>query len=417
MKILGDSTNVNPRFTWFRLAYMDAMISLMLDLPHGGQELNMEHDLPGATPSCKLERVHTLVSRRIIDRNRRNTFHKDLDTTRELDQELLNAAKSFPDKFWAPLNFTALTPNTREAFWELMRMCDQVHHLNLVHLLHLPYLLRSDKENAYYTYSKITCVNASRELLSRFVAFRQFNYNAATIYCRTADFLALMASMTLLLAHIDSHKTEGSDWRAHQRLGDRAMVLQLLELLEETGTRTADNLTRKSAEQLRRLLDMERDVAQGMNLSAECTVSCLEETCGELQLHIPYFGIINIGREGISRSFQPNLVTTQPTSNEITESVHVANHLFSTAGFGEVLYNERQPWCFQPTSEPQQAQAAHLPLVDPSTSNGFQQTNIQTPALMASVDDWAFQGVDAAFFNNLIRGAEEWDPALQSNVE
>lgn len=377
----------------------------------------MEHDLPGATPSCKLERVHTLVSRRIIDRNRRNTFHKDLDTTRELDQELLNAAKSFPDKFWAPLNFTALTPNTREAFWELMRMCDQVHHLNLVHLLHLPYLLRSDKENAYYTYSKITCVNASRELLSRFVAFRQFNYNAATIYCRTADFLALMASMTLLLAHIDSHKTEGSDWRAHQRLGDRAMVLQLLELLEETGTRTADNLTRKSAEQLRRLLDMERDVAQGMNLSAECTVSCLEETCGELQLHIPYFGIINIGREGISRSFQPNLVTTQPTSNEITESVHVANHLFSTAGFGEVLYNERQPWCFQPTSEPQQAQAAHLPLVDPSTSNGFQQTNIQTPALMASVDDWAFQGVDAAFFNNLIRGAEEWDPALQSNVE
>ncbi|KAH7408371.1 hypothetical protein DE146DRAFT_606338 [Phaeosphaeria sp. MPI-PUGE-AT-0046c] len=415
VKILSKSFNVNPRFTWFRLVYMDAMISLMLDLPHAGQELNIEHDCPGATPSCKLERVHTLVSRRIIDRNRRNTFHKDLDTTRELDQELLNAAKALPDKFWAPPNFTALTPNTREAFWEIMRMCDQVHHLNLVHLLHLPYLLRSDKENSYNAYSKITCVNASRELLRRFIAFRQFNYNATSIYCRTADFLALMASMTLLLAHIDSHKVEGPEWQAHQRLGDRAMVLQLVELLEETGTQTADNLTRKSAEQLSRLLGIESDVAQGLNLSAECTVSCLEENCGELQLHIPYFGIINIGREGISRSIQPNVVTSQPTANDITGSVHVANHLFSTVGFGEVLH-EPQPSYFQPIPETQPVQTAHLPLVDANTDTGHRQLDNQAPALMASVEDWAFQGVDTAFFNSLIRGAEEWDPALHNNV-
>lgn len=393
------------------------MISLMLDLPHAGQELNMDHDLPGATPSCKLERVHTLVSRRIIDRNRRNTFYKDLDITRELDQELLNAARALPDKFWSPPNFTALKPNTREAFWEIMKMCDQLHHLNLVHLLHLPYLLRSDKENSYNAYSKTTCVHASRELLNGFVAFRQFNYNNATIYCRTADFMALMASMTILLAHIDSHKAEGPDWRAHQRLGDRAMVEQLLALLQETGTCTADNLTNKSAEQLRRLLEIESEVARGLDLSAESTVTCLEASCGELQLHIPYFGIIKIGHQGICKTDEPSLVAAQSICKDITGSVHVANHLFSSVGFGEMIHNEPQPWAFQPMSEQRSVQAAaHLPLVDTSTSHEHQQTDLQAPALMASVEDWAFQGVDAAFFNSLMRGAEEWDPVLQSNV-
>lgn len=112
-----------------------------------------------------------------------------------------------------------------------------------------------------------------------------------------------MAGMTLILAHIDSHRLGVEDWRAHQRLGDRAMVEQLLDLLQKDGKRTHDILTTKSADQLRRLLDIENDTARGMGHSAQTTVSCLEEHSGELQLSIPYFGIIKIGREGISRDW------------------------------------------------------------------------------------------------------------------
>jgi hypothetical protein len=112
-----------------------------------------------------------------------------------------------------------------------------------------------------------------------------------------------MAGMTLILAHIDSHRLGVEDWRAHQRLGDRAMVEQLLELLERAEKQTHDILTTKSAEQLRCLLDIESDNARGVGHTAHTTVSCLEEHSGELQLSIPYYGIIKIGREGITKDW------------------------------------------------------------------------------------------------------------------
>lgn len=56
---------VNPKFLWFRIVYMDSYLSLMLGLPHGAQDTNMEHDIPGETPTCKLERAHTLIARRM----------------------------------------------------------------------------------------------------------------------------------------------------------------------------------------------------------------------------------------------------------------------------------------------------------------------------------------------------------------
>jgi len=105
----GSMCKINPKFMWFRIMYMDSYLSLMLGLPQyvyiyemyaryaliydlsGGQDTNMEHDEPGETPSCKLERKHTLVARRIIDRNRRHAH--DLAATKTLDQELLDAAR------------------------------------------------------------------------------------------------------------------------------------------------------------------------------------------------------------------------------------------------------------------------------------------------------------------------------------
>jgi hypothetical protein len=415
VKSLDSGTEVNSRFMWFRILYMDSMLSLMLGLPHGGEEANLGHEIPGETPTWKLERTHTLVGRRIIDRNRRNSFHEDFETTRELDQELLKAAKALPDKFWSPPKFNTLQPNTRAAFWEMMRLCDQVHHYNLVHLLHLPYLLRSDKESTYTTYSKITCINASREVLSRSIAFRHFNFKKATVYCRSADFLALMASMTILLAHIDSHKSGVEDWRVHQRLGDRAMVEELLEILVAVGKSADDNLTHQSAEQLQRLLDIESDTARGMEMSADCTVSCLEENCGDLQLHIPYFGIIKIGREGITKNSEADPTPAQPLPANVPDSIYVANHLISTMGFNEALHHEPQPWHFQPgpVSQPMRGQ---IPPAKSNAGNLLQEPRTQSPTLMASVNDWAFQGVDAAFFDSVMRGTVNWDPALQSNV-
>ncbi|KAF2462557.1 uncharacterized protein BDR25DRAFT_347694 [Lindgomyces ingoldianus] len=294
-QVLDPASKLVPMYLWFRIVYTDSYLSLMLGLPHGGQETNMEQKVPGETPACRLRRAHTLIARRVLDRNRRSAAC-DFSETRKL-----------PDQFWTPPDFPNLQPNTREALWETMRVADHLHHYSLVHLLHLPYLLNSQTEGRDLTCSKVTCVNASREILIPVVAFRTFKRNIVSVYCRTADFCALMAGITILLAHIDGHKLEEEDWRAHQRLGDRALVEQLLQSYDSVQDCMNDGLTQQSAEQLRRLLKIESDAARGKEESARDTVSNIQRNCGELQLSIPYFGIINIGRMGVTRSRQQDI--------------------------------------------------------------------------------------------------------------
>ena len=281
-----------------------------------------------------------------------------------------------------------------------MRLADQVHHYNLVHLLHLPYLLRRDQES-YHKYSKITCVSASREILTRFIAFRSFN-SVATC-CRTADFFALMAGMTILLAHIDSHRQCTENLLAHQRLVDRAMVEQFLENMEQVTKQTGDILTGKSSDLLRSLLQVENEAAQGEVYTADTALSSLEEECSVLQLPIPYFGIIKIGREGIISKDLPTEQTSSPLGfDESPDSVHVANHVFSF-GSGPIPHQNSDAthlpildrWQVQSQVE---AQLAIAPEVD-----SVRQQQILHPNLTAGVNDWAFQGVDAAFFDSLMR--------------
>lgn len=413
VKILEPKSKMNPKFMWFRIVYMDSHLSLMLGLNYGGHDTNLENDYPGEMPSCKLERVHTLISRRIIDRNRCDIQLQDYTVTQNMDRELLNIANTLPTKYLLPPNFSILQPNTREGLWETMRVCDQLFHYNLIHLLHLPYLLHSDKDSGCHTYSRIACVNASREVITRIIAFRHFTRHMVSVYCRMGNFMALMAGMTILLAHIDSHRLEVADWRAHQRLGDIALVEQLIEALDKLGKRTNDSLTLKSAEQLQWMLETETDTARGVGHSAHNTVRSLEKHCGELQLSIPYFGIIKIGRQGVTKegSTEPNPLHS--TSTDIPISVHAANHIFSAVGFGEMFNQDPQPDAYLPVPDMEPVRVPATGLTTDHAEDRLHQQQLQHPGLAASVNDWAFQGIDAAFFDSLIKGSTDWDQTLQ----
>ncbi|KAF2025071.1 hypothetical protein EK21DRAFT_77257 [Setomelanomma holmii] len=412
MKAIDPNTKINPKFMWFRIVYMDSYLSLMLGLPHGGQETHMEDDITGETPSCKLERTHTLVARRIIDRNRRDTF-QDFTTTRQLDQELLKAAKALPDRFWLPPNFTTVAPNSQEAFWEIMRLCDQIHHYNLVHLLHLPYLLRCDKEASYHTYAKITCINASREIISRFIAFRNFQHATIGTFCRAADFFSFMAGMTILLAHIDSHRHEVEDWRAHQRLGDRAMIEQLVENFEKMAQQMNDGFFGKCVHHLQALLQIEHDCVHGIGRSAHDTLSCLEEHCDGIQLTIPYFGIIKIGRDGVTKDEPAVSTQLQSGFNHVPDSIHAANYFVPAAAFDDAAHQNIQARTVLPLQDTQSMQPLQIAEGD-IVAHGQIQQELQYPGLAASLDVWAFQGVDAAFFDSIVRGSVDWNPALDN---
>ncbi|CAN8101135.1 unnamed protein product [Discula destructiva] len=139
------------------------------------------------------------------------------------------------------------------------RLFAQVLHYNLLNQLHLPYMLRSSSANRRHEYSLMACVNASREMLSRFITLR--NSNGVAYRCRTIDFIALMAAMTLLLAHLDSHGSETESLLAHRYHSDRAMI-ELAKNMQELNRVRSDALSAQIADWLARLLAIEAEAAE-----------------------------------------------------------------------------------------------------------------------------------------------------------
>jgi hypothetical protein len=378
-KTVHPNTRMSPMLMWFRIVQMDRFLSLMLGLSQGCPNWNLDYAVTGESPIFRLERAHVAVAGRIIERNRHDALLQDVSTTQELDSELLTASKLLPDEFWLLPDFPTSHRYSPDALRETTRLAHQLHHHNLVHLLHLPYLLRCSEES-YHQYARATCINASRELLTRCIAFRSFN-NLMTA-CRTADFLALMAGLTILLAHMDSHRDCTRNVLAHQRLGDRAMVKQVIDNMEQLANNTGDTLMNESAGLLRRLLQVESEVMQGELHTSHTTLSYLEQECSALRLAIPYFGVVKIAREGsISRGWPTEQASGSLASHGASDSTHTANHVFSF-----VPSHLERPMAIAPQDgDTREKQTPH-------------------PSLTAGLDDWAFQGVDAAFFDSLIRG-------------
>jgi hypothetical protein len=137
-------------------------------------------------------------------------------------------------------NLDITSTDSQALFWNTRRLFAQVLHYNLVNQLHLPYMLRSSSAQRKYEYSLIACVNASHEVLSRFITLRSFNGIAYS--CRTVDFLALMAAMTLLLAHLDSHLSETVNLLAHQYHSDRTMIEKVQENMKDVNRLNSDTV-------------------------------------------------------------------------------------------------------------------------------------------------------------------------------
>jgi hypothetical protein len=238
-------------------------------------------------------------------------------------------------------------------------------------------------DNIVHEYSKMTCVNASREIITRFIVHRSFNPKSSC--SRPVDFFAFLAAMTLLLAHINAyHHNQTLNFLAHQRLSDRAMLEQALEKMDVISKGNEDVVTEQSATLIRRLLDIEADAAQGSNYTARADDSN-ENGDEELRLHIPYLGIIKITRQGpISR--EPHPTFQGDSSSGATMFTSCPHATEQSIG--------------QPTFPVDHPQTNHeQPMLQ------FHNVNeVCLPPMAAGVDDWAFQGVDMAFFDSLMKG-------------
>lgn len=450
VKVLDPSTNIDPRVVWFRIVYMDCFLSLMLGFPQGHSDTSMSSDLAlkSGEPSERLEILHAAILSRMLERNNLGLSQSAITMTLEINADILKAAESMPAKFWRPPNFAGLEKDSQGALWESMRMKDHMFHYTMLNQLHLPFLLSSSTEQKN-EYAKITCVNSSREILTRFVAFRAFNRISAS--CRLADFLALVAGMTLIIAHLYGHRQKDTDnLLAHQRLGDRAIMEQALESMEVGSNLNDDKLAASCARLLQQLLYIEKDAAQGQNYSAQKaqrSESGHKDRHNMLFITVPYFGTVRFTRDGIRLMETANVSphNMQEHQEHVTiggiGSVQVADQA-STDDFGQQSANSSECLVdYMESSNPSSVSRqwlAQLPVEDLCTDSGIAQLSGRIigdefmhqqdlyPGVAAGKADWLFQGFDTAFFDNLMGGDSlqvsggvvdsNWAQALDSDL-
>ncbi|KAK7697988.1 hypothetical protein SLS64_012975 [Diaporthe eres] len=364
-------------------------------------------------PMGRLERIHCVVASRILERNESRSSIENISLTRAIDKELQGAVKSLPSKWWLTPDLDSKLNDTQSLFWNTRRIFAQIMHYNLLNQLHLPHMLHSSSSGRSIEYSRLTCANASREVLSRFITLRSFNGIAYS--CRTVDFMALMAALTLLLAHLDSrrHPTDAGDLLAHQYHSDRAMIERVQENMEEVNRLISDALSAESADLLRRLLTIDPDTSD----STMSKVSVIQEPSGTMasnvednpivSVRIPYFGTIQISREGVDKEApKPGPAGAQASGPaKSPQKVSPTGASASSKRNTVMIAGDRVS-----AARGYDHNNAHLGTVATADTDvaGLYGSQLlhqeQYPGLVAGREDWAFQGVDAFFFESLIGG-------------
>ncbi|PLB51398.1 hypothetical protein P170DRAFT_433405 [Aspergillus steynii IBT 23096] len=402
---LDPDSKADPHFMWFRIVFYDRQMCLILGMPQGTLDRSMASDATPTqlSPAGCLERIHCVIASRILERNETSPESWQYASTQAIEQELQRAARTVPNQWWLMPNLGSQTSNPQALFWEMRQLSEQLCHYNLLNQLHLPYMLRHAVEDRR-EYSRLICVNASREILSRFIMLRRWNRVAFS--CRTIDFTALMAAITLLLAHLESHRSPPTDnFLVVQYPGDRAMIEKAQEDMEGLDRVNEDPLSARSAGLLRHLLAIEAKAADGdlqsaLSLSVQAsgfeTPATDESTHDGRVAYIPYFGVIKT----TSRTQQGNRTTAQysPKANYRKPRPEV------------VVEREMQTQPALPVSTPPSlwpSSANSAAIFAPLLSTVISEDSLEqpeSPDLTGRALEYSFDNMDLAFLNNLVRG-------------
>ncbi|KAL1311901.1 hypothetical protein AAFC00_001972 [Neodothiora populina] len=444
--VLDAETKYYPRTTWFRIVFLDSFLCLLLGFPQAYLDHSMVFDVTlEDSPIARLEQKHCLVASRILERNNSLPDSHDYAITQSLDLELQRAARSLSSKWWSIPRFGVNSDDSSSLFWDTRRIFAQVLHYNLLNQLHLPYMLRSSSPEHRHAYSRVTCVNASREVLLRFIALRDFN--KVDCSCRIVDFLALMAAITLLLAHLDGHALSINNTLAHQYQSDRAMIEEVEDNMKAVNRLNSDAHSAHSIELLGQLLALNVESDDGdppalRSVSIYDTSTDVEPAIRTadpiVNINIPYFGVVKVARQSVrmeshqsqsnnrARGLQTqsqivdgtNLTAPHVLPSEVSESLPGLTGLYPDSNASSTTHNYDDNTRTSEVSERART-TPMLQLETPAersihclgTTADLSQDVIRYPnsqhgedlGLAAGGEDWALQGVDLAFFDSMMK--------------
>lgn len=436
LKFLEPATReiFDPDRICFRLVQMDRYLCIMLGLSPSSLEAHFATPkaLEGCGPLESLERIHCVIADNILRRSEADL--NDLKKLHEDDKLLQKMASDMPPQWWLP-NYVANDSDDTKLLQDTVRLTDQFAHYHILVRLHLPYMLRSSTDHRY-DHSKITAVNASREILSRYLAFR--TSSPVHFYCRGDEFIAFISIAVMCIAHMNASKqlnesTETPNhgtvynFLAHSRPSDRGMMERTLEIIESTARHSSDKITSKLGRIIHHLLTVEAHAANGATYNTSTSqgneggLECngrLKDGGKELNIYIPYFGKINFETRSLPKldsatsqrprsdvSVIPSAKLSRPdqpverNNDQISTMQHALARSLDCRGEIETQTIESFRSVKMPFDMPNE-----LPAYDGSIAQSDQtqsQMDFSGPG-----EDWDLQGIDTALFDSVFRLAD-----------
>lgn len=432
IKVLDKRTRFSCLVIWSRLVYMERYLSLLIGMPSSttGPFLSAE-DMNDGPLTARIEKAHALICGKIIKRNRMmigsEAIHLDLVAiVREIDLDLERIASSVPSSWW---QIPVLRQEMGVGEWlsTVNHAHCQIIHNSLILLAHLPNLL-GDGNIPHILNSKLACMHASREILHRYSTLR--SHLKAVFCCRFVDYCAFKAALALLLVHIDSVRKENlRGILGHQRVSDRALVSAVLEVMDNLYHVSQDLLCRDAVAVTRRLLHFEEQASrddetfsvQDMESSANGESTSSDDT--SFQLQIPYFGTVKITKERLRAP--PIEWSREHRGAAVGPTIHISEPLIQGSPLGATLAGStlsptlalntnlttvtRGDTPYQNTRTNEWTGQAMVdqsdymsPLIDFQNVTSEEIEMGDQSLFFAGADEWAFQGLDSAFFSSVI---------------
>ncbi|QKX61050.1 uncharacterized protein TRUGW13939_08196 [Talaromyces rugulosus] len=330
--------SIDPKHMWFRLIQTDRFLSLMSGLPQGSSTdtFTDAEALQPCSPVQRLQRIHCTAAGRLLQRQKGRNSAIDV---RETDRLLQTAAECVPAQWWLVPN---LDDGADETLEEIPRMMDQMTHYHLIVQLHLPRAMSEGNDDC--SHSTLSAINASREVMLRYIAVKKASKGEDQRYCSSLDSLAFVSSVCLCWVHIRYSIQDSSYGFGHQRYGDRAMVGWLVDDLRR---RERNHVSAQMLVTLERLLEINSDVTSCFckytTMVQPGTVCDRVVGCGgrlsdddnsTLHIYIPCLGEVTIQRSempGNSPWILPDLPDLVPAGHD-ESSLDLMTFLQDSAG-------------------------------------------------------------------------------------
>jgi hypothetical protein len=262
----------NAAWIWRTLVDLDRTLGLHLRLPFATDDCPLIED----GPPHLVHRAHLAKLCRPISEIDREVTPQTYVRALALDERLEAVMREQPKEFWEVPNVPP-TARTLESSAVLERLMVQMWHFELKIFIHLPFLLRAPTESRY-EYSKITALQASRNMVMRWFALRNAGITQAC--CRFGELGVFFAAVTLTLDILIEMSTKDKSEVKKSKASDFTILCRIISEMEKLGNASPrERIAARSAVVLKKLLG---------------SLDPNRREAGKSRLTIPYFGTIEM---------------------------------------------------------------------------------------------------------------------------